>query len=96
MKITCLQSLTNHKYTQLLLTLLLLFVAYAVVGAMAAEVILSLILLIAIVLIVRTFFSKKSILLLHCDCWVSLHFRLFLHPFYSIELSQINSRFDRR
>lgn len=59
MKITCLQSLTNHKYTQLLLTLLLLFMAYAVVGAIAAEVILSLILLTAIVLIVRTFFLQK-------------------------------------
>lgn len=59
MKIVCLQSLTNHKYTHLLLTLLLLFVAYAVVGEMAAEITLSLILLTAIVLIVRTFYLQK-------------------------------------
>ena len=59
MKITYFQSLTNHKYTQLLLTLLLLFLAYAVVGAVAAEVILSFILLTAIVLIVRTFFLQQ-------------------------------------
>lgn len=59
MKTRYVQSLSNHKYTQLLLTLLLLFMAYAVVGEVAAEVVLSFILMTAIVLIVRTFYLQK-------------------------------------
>lgn len=59
MKTRHVQSLSNHKYTQLLLTLLLLFMAYAVVGEVAAEVVLSFILMTAIVLIVRTFYLQK-------------------------------------
>ena len=49
----------KHKYTGLLLTLLLLFIAYAIVGEQIEEIILSFILLSVIVLIVRTFYLRK-------------------------------------
>ncbi|MEM8829956.1 MAG: potassium channel family protein [Cyanobacteria bacterium P01_G01_bin.19] len=60
MKMKQLQLSAKNKYTQLLLVLLLVFVAYAFFSqAIIAEIILSIVLLGAIVLIIRTFYFHQ-------------------------------------
>ena len=60
MKLKQLQISAKNKYTQLLLVLLLVFVAYAFFSqAIIAEIILSLVILGAIVLIIRTFYLHQ-------------------------------------
>ena len=63
MKLKQLQISAKNKYTQLLLVLLLVFVAYAFFSqAIIAEIILSIVLLGAIVLIIRTFYFHQRAL----------------------------------
>ena len=60
MKLKQLQLSAKNKYTQLLLVLLLVFVAYAFFSqAIIAEIILSIVLLGAIILIIRTFYLHE-------------------------------------
>ncbi|EGJ33086.1 MULTISPECIES: potassium channel family protein [Moorena] len=91
MRLKQLQSSAKNKYTQLLLVLLLAFVAYAFFSqAIIADLILSLILLGAIVVIITTFYLHKRFF--YCYLFISLlafvvDFIEFIYQYSNLKLA---------